>query len=174
MINFALRNPVIISVVMLIVCLFGILSLYRVPIQMIPDLDARVVSIATTWPGATPQDVEKEILFEQEDYLRNIPGLERMTSRASMGRAEIELEFPFGINISGCFDPGQQYTLAGTHLPRERGRTAHLHQCVLRKFFYFLSHYVATGKSEKCRPGDDAGFRRRHHRNPTGAGPGRL
>ncbi|MEM7294218.1 MAG: efflux RND transporter permease subunit, partial [Pseudomonadota bacterium] len=63
-------------------------------------LDVRVISVRTDWPGATPQDVEKEINIEQEDFLRNLPNLSRITATASNGRAEIELEFPFGTDIT--------------------------------------------------------------------------
>ncbi|MBL1143215.1 MAG: efflux RND transporter permease subunit [Proteobacteria bacterium] len=100
MFRFAINNPIIVTVTILIICLFGILSLFRVPVQMIPDLDPRVISIQTRWAGATPQDIEKEIVIEQEEYLRRIPGLERMTSTARTGSAEIELEFPHGIDIN--------------------------------------------------------------------------
>ena len=72
----------------------------RVPVQMIPDLDARTVSILTAWPGAGPQDIEREILIEQENYLRSIPNLDRMTSKAETGSATIELEFPYGVDIN--------------------------------------------------------------------------
>ena len=100
MFRFAIEKPLIITVAVLIVCLFGILAIFRVPIQMIPDLDARVVTVVTSWPGATPQDVEQEIIIEQEEYLRRITGLERMISRAVTGRAEIELEFSYGSDIN--------------------------------------------------------------------------
>ena len=100
MFRFALEKPLIIAVAVLIICLFGILAIYRVPIQMIPDLDVRVVTVITKWPGATPQDVEKEIIIEQEEYLRRIPGLERMISRAVTGRGDIELEFSYGVDIN--------------------------------------------------------------------------
>jgi multidrug efflux pump subunit AcrB len=99
MFRFAIERPVILTVGILILTLFGILSVFNVPVQMIPDLDARVISIRTTWPGASPQDVEKEILVEQEKYLSRIPGLERMVSTANTGKAEIELEFPFSVGI---------------------------------------------------------------------------
>ena len=85
MFRFAIEKPLIITVAILIVCLFGILAIFRVPIQMIPDLDVRVVTVITSWPGATPQDVEKEIVIEQEEYLRRVSGLERMISRAVTG-----------------------------------------------------------------------------------------
>lgn len=67
---------------------------------MIPDLDVRAISITTLWPGASPQDIEKEIIIEQEEYLRRITSLERMISRATTGRAEIELEFSSGTDIN--------------------------------------------------------------------------
>lgn len=100
MFEFAVHKPVILTVAILIVCIFGINAVYEVPKQMIPDLDARVVSVRTTWPGATPQDVEKEIIIEQEDYLRNIPNLDRMISTASTGAARVELEFLHGTDLT--------------------------------------------------------------------------
>ncbi len=94
-----LENPILVAVGASLIVVLGVLSVVRVPVQLIPDLDVRVVTVVTRWPGATPQDVEREILVEQEEYLSNIAGIDRMISRASMGRAEIELEFPFGTDI---------------------------------------------------------------------------
>ena len=95
-----IRHGTILAVVVLVICVLGVLAALRIPVQMIPDLEVRVVSVDTRWPGATPQDVEKEILIEQEEYLRALPGLERMISTASYGSAEIQLEFPFGVDIN--------------------------------------------------------------------------
>jgi multidrug efflux pump subunit AcrB len=100
MFEFAVNRPIVLTIGVLIVCVFGINAVFQVPKQMIPDLDARVVTVRTSWPGATPQDVEKEIVIEQEDYLRNIPNLERMTSTARTGSAHIELEFPYGVDLN--------------------------------------------------------------------------
>ena len=100
MFDFAVKKPIILTVGILVICVFGISALFQVPKQMIPDLDARVVSVRTSWPGATPQDVEKEIIIEQEDYLRNIPNLERMISESDTGSGRIELEFPHGIELN--------------------------------------------------------------------------
>ena len=94
-----LENPILVAVGASLIVVLGVLSVIRVPVQLIPDLDVRVVTVVTNWPGATAQDVEREILVEQEEYLSNIAGIDRMTSRATMGRAEIELEFPFGTDI---------------------------------------------------------------------------
>lgn len=88
------------TVIVLIVCVLGVLAALKIPVQMIPDLDVRVISVRTNWAGATPQDVEKEILIEQEEYLQTLPNLSRIVATASSGRAEIELEFPFGTDIT--------------------------------------------------------------------------
>ena len=95
-----IRHGTILAVVVLVICVLGVLAATRIPVQMIPDLEVRVVDVDTRWPGATPQDVEKEILIEQEEYLRSLPGLERMISTASYGSAQIQLEFPFGVDIN--------------------------------------------------------------------------
>ncbi len=94
------RHGILVTVTVLIICVLGILAALRIPVQMIPDLEVRTISIRTSWPGATPQDVEKEILIEQEEYLRNIPYLVEMQSSADFGSAQIELEFPFGVDIN--------------------------------------------------------------------------
>ena len=90
----------LIAVGTLILTVLGIVAALKIPVQMIPDLEVRTISIRTSWPGATPQDVEKEILIEQEEHLRSVPGLQRIVSSASFGRAGLELEFPFGINLN--------------------------------------------------------------------------
>ena len=94
------RHGILIAVATLIVTVLGLVAATRIPVQMIPDLEVRTISVRTLWPGATPQDVEKEILIEQEEQLRSVPGLQRIVSSASFGHARVELEFPFGINLN--------------------------------------------------------------------------
>jgi multidrug efflux pump subunit AcrB len=90
-----IRRGTIVTVVVLIFAVLGILAALRIPVQMIPDLDVRVISVETRWPGATPQDVEKEILIEQEEYLRNVPSLKRMIATAHRtGRRRSSWSFP--------------------------------------------------------------------------------
>ncbi len=94
-----IRNGLLMTVAALILVVLGVLAATRIPVQMIPDLEVRTVSVRTSWSGATPQDVEKEILIEQEEYLRTIPNLQRLEASASSGSASIELDFPFGTDM---------------------------------------------------------------------------
>ena len=95
-----IRHGTVLTVAVLIVLVLGLAAAFRIPVQMIPDLEVRTISVVTGWPGATPQDVEKEIMIEQERNLRVLPNLNRMISEASTGEASIELEFPFGVDIN--------------------------------------------------------------------------
>jgi multidrug efflux pump subunit AcrB len=94
------KRGTLMTVIILIVSVLGVMAALRIPVQMIPDLEVRTITVRTSWPGATPQDVEKELVIEQEEYLRSIPGLQRIISSSSFGRASIELEFPFGVDLN--------------------------------------------------------------------------
>jgi multidrug efflux pump subunit AcrB len=96
----SIKHGVQLAVAILTLCVIGLMCAFRLPVQMIPDLEVRTITVRTTWPGATPQDVEKEILIQQEDYLRSLPALRRMVATASTGSATIELEFLFGTDIN--------------------------------------------------------------------------
>lgn len=100
MIKQAVSQGVLVAVVVLICSILGVVGALNIPVQMIPDLEVRTITVQTGWPGATPQDVEKEILIEQERYLRGLSNLKRMVSFADMGEANIELEFPFGVDAN--------------------------------------------------------------------------
>ena len=94
------KHGILVGVATLIIVVLGLVAAFNIPVQMIPDLEVRTIGVRTTWPGATPQDVEKEILVEQEEQLRSVRGLQRIVSSAEFGSARIELEFPFGIDLN--------------------------------------------------------------------------
>ena len=94
-----IRNPVKVSVAVLIVALFGSISLVTIPKQLIPAVQNPILSVRTTWPGASPREIEREIVQEQEDQLAAIEGLIKMSSRCNDSSAEITLEFVVGTDI---------------------------------------------------------------------------
>jgi HAE1 family hydrophobic/amphiphilic exporter-1 len=96
MIRYFIRNGISVSVLAMSLLLFGLLALFKLPIQLTPDVSAPIIAVETIYPGATPEDIEQDIIIEQEQFLKSLPGLQTMTSTASMGSAEIELEFSVG------------------------------------------------------------------------------
>ncbi len=98
-IHFSIRNPVKVTVGVLLTVLFGLLALAAVPIQMTPDVERPIISVRTSWQGRSPEEIETSILFDQEEKLKTIQGLYKMTSSASLGRGWIELEFNVGYDM---------------------------------------------------------------------------
>lgn len=95
-----LRQPYLVTVCMLILLLLSLAAAWRLPVQMIPDLDSKTVSVLTLWPGATPADVEQEIILEQERYLRSLPNLKKLRSEADTGSGWVELEFSGDVTLN--------------------------------------------------------------------------
>ncbi|MHC4698220.1 MAG: efflux RND transporter permease subunit [Planctomycetota bacterium] len=98
LIRFAINNPVKVSVGVILLVLFGLLSLFRIPIQLTPDVDRPVITVTTWWSGASPQEIENEIVDRQEEKLKNVTNLEKMTSTSSEGQALVMLEFPVDVD----------------------------------------------------------------------------
>ena len=71
----------------------------RIPVQLTPEIIKPQITIETIWPGASPHEIEREIVEEQEDQLKGVEGVERITSESSNGLGRIILEFPAGTNL---------------------------------------------------------------------------
>jgi HAE1 family hydrophobic/amphiphilic exporter-1 len=95
----AIQRPISVVVGIVLVILFGTLSVMDLPIQLTPDIATPTISVSTAWPGAAPVEVETEILEPQEEVLKNVQGLTRMESSASMNSGSITLEFEVDTDI---------------------------------------------------------------------------
>lgn len=99
LIHLSIRQPVTITVGVILVLLAGLIALDRIPIQLTPDVDETVITITTNWEGASPQEIEQEIVHEQEDALQGVANLVSMTSESRQGSARIRLQFAVGVPI---------------------------------------------------------------------------
>ena len=99
LIGLSIKRPIAVVSAVLMLVMFGWVALQRIPIQMAPDVRRPVISIRTSWPGAAPAEVEREIINRQEDALTGLVGLQEMSSTARYGRASINLEFNVGHNM---------------------------------------------------------------------------
>ncbi|NIT14223.1 MAG: AcrB/AcrD/AcrF family protein, partial [Candidatus Dadabacteria bacterium] len=98
----SILKPVSVAVGVIFVVLFGLISLYKIPVQLTPDVEKPRITVDTTWIGGSPTEVETEIVREQEDELKTVQGLTEMTSESSDGRGEVILEFVVGTDIDAA------------------------------------------------------------------------
>jgi len=99
LINAFVHNPVKVTVGVLLIALFGMVALTRMPMQLTPEVNSPTLTIETNWPGASPQEVEQEIVMEQEEQLKSAEGVIKMTSESADSKATITLEFQVGTNM---------------------------------------------------------------------------
>lgn len=99
LIKFSIKNPVTIIVSVLIVTIFGLLSLTKLPYQLTPSVTKPEIKITTVWPGATPYEIEREIIEEQEDVLKSLNNLLTYESSSQDNLGEITLTFKLGTDL---------------------------------------------------------------------------
>jgi HAE1 family hydrophobic/amphiphilic exporter-1 len=98
-IDLSIRQPASTFAVVVMVLMFGALGLSRLPVQLTPDVEPPKITVKTTWPGASPYEIEKEIVEEQEDVLKSVTGLEVMESSSFNDSGEIKLTFQVGTDL---------------------------------------------------------------------------
>lgn len=96
------HNPVKVTVGVLLVALFGVVALLRMPLQLTPEVQRPTISVQTRWPGASPQEVEREIIIEQEEQLKSVEGLVKLSSEATDSQGTVKLEFHVGTDLEGA------------------------------------------------------------------------
>ncbi|GAB7079646.1 efflux RND transporter permease subunit [Megalodesulfovibrio paquesii] len=102
LIKASIHKPVSVFVGVILIALFGIIALGKMPIQLSPTVIEPEITVTTTWVGATPYEVEREIIEEQEKVLKGIPGLMTMESDSFNGQGEITLKFRLGTDIDNA------------------------------------------------------------------------
>ncbi len=95
----ALTSPAAVAVGVALILLVGMLSLFKLPVQLFPDIERPRIAIQTFWRAASPKEIESEIIEPQEQVLRGIPGLKSMNAFANRGAAFINLEFGVDTNM---------------------------------------------------------------------------
>ena len=114
----SIKHPVSVIVGIIFIILFGIISLFKIPVQLTPDVEKPRITVDTTWIEGSPQEVESEIVRKQEDELKSVEGLVEMTSESADGAGSIILEFGVGtdldaatLKVSNRLDQVKEYPL---------------------------------------------------------------
>ncbi len=98
LIRWCVRYPVSVAVGMILTTMFGVISLYRIPLQMTPTVDRPEITVETDYLGAAPQEVEEEVTNRQEERLNSVEALAEITSASTEGKSRIVLRFDWGTN----------------------------------------------------------------------------
>jgi hydrophobic/amphiphilic exporter-1 (mainly G- bacteria), HAE1 family len=112
----AIQRPVTMFMISAIIILIGVISLTRLPVDLLPDVSNPSISVRVNYPNVGPLEIEELITRPIEQSVSAVAGLERVNSTSSEGSANIRLNFAWGTDLSEAADDVR------TRLDRVRGR----------------------------------------------------
>jgi len=98
--EFAMKHPVTISMIVLSVVSFGLISLKRTPAEFMPPMELPYLGAFIPYFGATPAQVEQEIAIPAEGEFQTLPGVKHMSTNSSSEGCFVGLEFEGGIDMT--------------------------------------------------------------------------
>ena len=102
--NFSVKKPVVTIVILMMLMALGLLALTKLKVNQIPDVDMPLLAIDITYPGASPDTVEREVLNRVEKALQSVNGIKDLRGTASEGNANILVFFEFKKNMVEATD----------------------------------------------------------------------
>ena len=100
MTSLSVRRPLLILMCVILVLLFGSISLANLPLDLLPNFDAPAITVVTIWPGAGPRDIESEISVVLEKELVTVSNLDSLATYSLEGVSLVVLRFGFGSDMS--------------------------------------------------------------------------
>ena len=114
----ALRNPVFILMMSLMVVVLGWVSLQKLSVDLFPDINIPVIRVATFYTGAGPADIEKSIAEPIERAVSATPGVDRVESTSKQGLSIVSVWFNYGVNLDNAqFEVSQRVAQIANTLP---------------------------------------------------------
>src|SRR5215468_2339562 len=114
----ALRNPIFILMMSLMILVLGGVSVDRLSVDLFPSINIPVVRVATFYTGAGPSDIEKSITQPVERAVSASPGVDRVESFSKQGVSVVSAWFNYGINLDNAqFDVSQRVAQILNTLP---------------------------------------------------------
>jgi hydrophobe/amphiphile efflux-1 (HAE1) family protein len=97
--DLSIRKPVFAWMLMAAMIIFGYLSMRRMGVSQLPDVDFPVVNISVVYEGAAPEVMELDVIDPIESAVLSVEGVKSMTSQAKLGSANVSVEFNLEKNI---------------------------------------------------------------------------
>jgi multidrug efflux pump len=122
--DLSIKRPVICLVASIVIVLVGVLAFKKLPVREYPNTDSPVISVETSYPGASAEVVESKVTEPLEKELSSIDGIRVLRSSSQEQRSNISVEFNLNRDISDAAnDVRDRVSRARTRLPQEANET---------------------------------------------------
>jgi multidrug efflux pump len=118
--DISVKRPVFATVVNMLLVTFGIVAFFMLSLRQYPDIDPPIVSVSTSYPGASAEIVESKITQLLEGRISGIEGIKNINSSSQNGRSQITVEFKTTRDIdSAANDVRERVSRALNNLPEQ-------------------------------------------------------
>jgi HAE1 family hydrophobic/amphiphilic exporter-1 len=100
--RFSVQKPIFVTMITLIVVIIGVVSLTRLRIDLLPDIELPTLTIRTQYEGASPVVMERLVTQIIEEIVGTVPGVKEMTSQSSEGNSSVRVSFVWGTEIDAA------------------------------------------------------------------------
>jgi multidrug efflux pump subunit AcrB len=116
----SIQNPVFATMVMTALCVIGLFSWQRLGVEQMPDISFPGAYIEVSYPGASPEAVEREVTKLVEEAVNSVAGIKRITSRSLEGRSQTSIEFVLDADMArGMQDVRDRVAAVQAAFPRD-------------------------------------------------------
>jgi len=145
--RFAVHRPIFTIMMVLMIVLLGIISLLRLPIDLMPDISYPTLSISCSYENAGPEEIEELITRPIEQAVSAVPGVEEVTSVSAEGQGTVRVTFAWGTDLDAAAnDIRDRLDRIIDHLPEDSDRPT------LRKFDLASFPILILGASSNLDP----------------------
>ncbi|MDL2299757.1 efflux RND transporter permease subunit [Bacteroides sp. OttesenSCG-928-E20] len=95
----AVKKPIMTSLLFVAIVIFGLYSLSKLPVDLLPDIETNTIMVMTAYPGASASDIENNVTRPLENVLNTVSNLKHVSSRSSENMSLVILEFEYGYDI---------------------------------------------------------------------------
>ncbi|MEX0744646.1 MAG: efflux RND transporter permease subunit, partial [Phycisphaeraceae bacterium] len=143
----SVARPVFTVMIVLIVLILGIVSLTRLPIDLMPELTYPTLTVSTNYENAAPEEMEELISRPVEEAVAAVPGVEEITSISAEGQSQVRVTFTWGTNLDeAANDIRDRLDRIANRLPDDADRPQ------LRKFDAAAFPILILGASSRLDP----------------------
>ncbi|MCP3916760.1 MAG: efflux RND transporter permease subunit [bacterium] len=118
---FVEHRPVAITMFILALAVFGVVSFFKLPVDLLPEISYPTLTVRTAYPGAAPEDVEDRVSVRIQEALSTLQNLVRTTSISRAGFSDVVLEFDWNTNMTFAVQEVRD-RLDGVFLPNDAER----------------------------------------------------
>ena len=119
LIRWWVRNPVAANLLMLIIITAGWLGLRDIEKEAFPSVQPDIVQVEVIWPGASPKEVEQQVIQRVEEALKNVSNVYRVTSEAREGLGSLSVETFPSVNLNAFLNDIKNAVDSVTAFPRD-------------------------------------------------------